>query len=227
MNNNNDRFLSAYNRLDNYLQSIVKTKGHVNMISYLERVLPEKQAAECKTIRQFKNSIESHGVNPGYKKPNVPEEWIKWLLNELEWCKTHRNTISPKLQRLLDKKNHSSNDQHLTPPSKYRTTDNSKDEILTCKGCGSKFYFTVGEQRYYKQKGLNLPSYCSNCREKKKQKQYKSATYTPKACTTCYFFEILSDIWYNGEFYSEFSTCSRCNRPLINDAPCKYWTKGY
>ena len=115
MNNNNDRFLSAYNRLDNYLQSIVKTKGHVNMISYLERVLPEKQAAECKTIRQFKNSIESHGVNPGYKKPNVPEEWIKWLLDELEWCKTHRNTIASKLQQKLDESKNYSNSNEKKP----------------------------------------------------------------------------------------------------------------
>ena len=151
MNNNNDRFLSAYNRLDNYLQSIVKIRGQVNMISYLERILPEKQAAECKTIRQFKNSIESHGVNPGYKKPNVPEEWIKWLLDELEWCKIHRNTIAPKLQKALDFKN---NRQMSSEHPKGRFVPNQKGiksfAIYIVSGGGVGGYFGGYGTSYYK-----------------------------------------------------------------------------
>ena len=102
MANNNARFMAAYNRLDNYLQSLVKTSGHVNMIWYLESISPEQKRSELKTIRQFKNSIKSHGVNPGLKEPIVPEEWIHWLLNELEWCKNNSRVIAPKLQSKLN-----------------------------------------------------------------------------------------------------------------------------
>ena len=30
----------------------------------------------------------------------------------------------------------------------------NKDMILTCQKCRSRFYFTVGEQNFYKQKGV-------------------------------------------------------------------------
>ena len=103
MSTNNDRFLTAYNRLDNYLQSLVVVKGHVNMISYLERISPEKKRAEIKTIREYKNLILSHGVSPGDEKPEVPVTWITWLHNELAWCKRNASVIAPKLQNLLDK----------------------------------------------------------------------------------------------------------------------------
>lgn len=41
------------------------------------------------------------------------------------------------------------------------------DFIIKCKNCGSDFYFTEGEQFFYKQKGLNIPKYCKQCRTKK------------------------------------------------------------
>ena len=102
MINNNARFLSAYNRLDNFLQSIVKTTGHVNMIWYLEKISPEEKRSKIQTVRRFKNVIKSHGVNPGFKEPTVPVEWISWLLSELEWCKKNSKKIAPKLQKELD-----------------------------------------------------------------------------------------------------------------------------
>lgn len=34
------------------------------------------------------------------------------------------------------------------------------DIILTCQKCKSKFYFTIGEQNFYKQNGLNIPKFC-------------------------------------------------------------------
>ena len=105
VNNNNARFLSAYNRLDNFLQSIVKTTGHVNMIWYLEKISPEEKRSKIQTVRQFKNVIKSHGVNPGFKEPTVPVEWISWLLRELEWCKKNSKKIAPKLQKELDSRN--------------------------------------------------------------------------------------------------------------------------
>ena len=43
------------------------------------------------------------------------------------------------------------------------------DKIITCKRCGSQFFFTEGEQRFYKSKGLNIPKYCKSCRGKKSE----------------------------------------------------------
>ena len=99
----NVEFLNAYNRLDNYLNSIVKVPPHTNLISYLERILPEKQRSECKTVREYKNVIESHGVVPGDEKPIVPKEWIKWLNNMLSYCKKNREIIAKKIQSDYDR----------------------------------------------------------------------------------------------------------------------------
>lgn len=98
----NAKFLNMYNRLDNYLQGIVKVSGNVNLISYLERILPEQQRSECKTIREFKNTIESHGVNPGGVKPTVPEEWVKWLHDMLAYCKKNKAEVARKVQSVYD-----------------------------------------------------------------------------------------------------------------------------
>lgn len=98
----NTEFLNAYNRLDNYLQSIVHVPKNTNLISYLERVLPEQQRAECKTIREYKNTIESHGVSPGAVKPTVPKEWIQWLNNTLSYCKKNSNKIAKQIQAAYD-----------------------------------------------------------------------------------------------------------------------------
>ena len=100
--NSNERFLAAYNRLDNFLQSIVRTKYRVNMIWHLEQISPEEKRSKIQTVRQFKNVIASHGVNPGFVAPTVPEVWISWLLGELEWCKKNSARIAPKLQKVLD-----------------------------------------------------------------------------------------------------------------------------
>lgn len=44
-----------------------------------------------------------------------------------------------------------------------------EDITLVCKDCGEEFLFTVGEQEYYKEKGLeNQPKRCLKCRRAKK-----------------------------------------------------------
>ena len=82
----------------------------------------------------------------------------------------------------------------------------ANDIVLSCRKCGSKFYFTKGEQSFYKSKGLNIPKFCKNCRFKSPVK-----TYIPRACSTCYFRDL--------------GVCKRTNTKLINDAPCKHWTR--
>lgn len=44
-----------------------------------------------------------------------------------------------------------------------------KDETIVCKDCGKEFVFTVGEQEFFKEKGLeNKPVRCKECRQAKK-----------------------------------------------------------
>ena len=43
------------------------------------------------------------------------------------------------------------------------------DKTLTCKDCGAEFVFTVGEQEFYKEKGVeNELTRCMSCRRAKK-----------------------------------------------------------
>ena len=92
------------------------------------------------------------------------------------------------------------------------------DKILTCKQCNSKFYFTEKDQRFYKDKGYNLPKLCPNCRKNKNNKP--KSKYVPRACTTCYFRDFKWDAYGRYTYY-----CRRTNKNLVNDAPCKHWTK--
>ena len=45
-----------------------------------------------------------------------------------------------------------------------------KDEVLTCRLCGTSFVFTLGEQNFFKTKSLNKPSRCVQCRAAKRFK---------------------------------------------------------
>ena len=45
-----------------------------------------------------------------------------------------------------------------------------KDLILRCVDCGAEFLFTVGEQEYYKKKGLYPPKRCPFCRKKMRER---------------------------------------------------------
>lgn len=49
-----------------------------------------------------------------------------------------------------------------------------EDIKIVCSDCGKEFLFTVGEQEYYKQKGLlNQPKRCPECRRAKKARMNK------------------------------------------------------
>ena len=44
------------------------------------------------------------------------------------------------------------------------------DRVLRCADCGAEFFFTVGEQRFYAEKGFkNEPKRCKNCKTKRSQ----------------------------------------------------------
>ena len=47
---------------------------------------------------------------------------------------------------------------------------NLEDKELECQVCGNKFVFSVGEQEFFQEKGLqNVPKTCPACREKKRR----------------------------------------------------------
>jgi len=44
------------------------------------------------------------------------------------------------------------------------------DKTLTCRDCGKTFVFTVGEQEFYRSRGLqHEPSRCPECRAAKRK----------------------------------------------------------
>ncbi len=45
------------------------------------------------------------------------------------------------------------------------------DKTLTCRDCGISFKFTVGEQEFYRSRGLrNEPSRCPDCRASRRSR---------------------------------------------------------
>jgi hypothetical protein len=40
-------------------------------------------------------------------------------------------------------------------------------KLLTCIQCNAEFEFTVSEQRYYREKGFDMPKRCPVCRKHK------------------------------------------------------------
>ena len=64
------------------------------------------------------------------------------------------------------------------------------DKTLTCVDCGKGFTFTVGEQEFYKSRGLqNEPSRCPECRSARRQSRYRGYDQPremhPAVCANC------------------------------------------
>lgn len=43
-----------------------------------------------------------------------------------------------------------------------------EEKKIICKDCNNEFIFSVGEQNFYKDKGLSDPIRCKDCRKKRK-----------------------------------------------------------
>lgn len=50
---------------------------------------------------------------------------------------------------------------------------------LVCKDCGKEFDFTVGEQRFYEEKGFAQPIRCKECRDAKKARNLNMEVGAP------------------------------------------------
>jgi len=49
-----------------------------------------------------------------------------------------------------------------------------EDKTIKCQDCGADFIWTVGEQEFYKEKGLQSePKRCPSCRKAKRNKPGK------------------------------------------------------
>ena len=56
-----------------------------------------------------------------------------------------------------------------------------EDQRLTCVNCGEEFLFTVGEQEFYKERGLShAPTRCKRCREQRKGQRPGAAGAPPR-----------------------------------------------
>lgn len=50
---------------------------------------------------------------------------------------------------------------------------------LVCKDCGKEFDFTIGEQRFYEEKGFAQPIRCKECRDAKKARNLNMEAGVP------------------------------------------------
>ena len=61
-----------------------------------------------------------------------------------------------------------------------------QDQTLTCRDCGKQFVWTVGEQKFYQEKGFtNPPSRCPEDRAKKKSDTMGQRRDYPITCSNC------------------------------------------
>jgi hypothetical protein len=47
----------------------------------------------------------------------------------------------------------------------------SKDIYLTCMDCSGEFLYAIGEQRFFRERGLAAPKRCKGCRLERRQKR--------------------------------------------------------
>ncbi len=65
------------------------------------------------------------------------------------------------------------------------------DKILVCRDCNKQFTFTIGEQEFYAQKGLqNEPRRCPECRSVRRRAVAGTDVAAPRpmfpaVCATC------------------------------------------
>lgn len=53
-----------------------------------------------------------------------------------------------------------------------------EDKKIVCRNCGTEFIFTVGEQKFYEEKGFAEPVRCKECRNKRKAEKEQSVEKT-------------------------------------------------
>lgn len=68
------------------------------------------------------------------------------------------------------------------------STGTLRDKTLKCRECGSTFVFTVGEQTFFREKGLlNEPQRCPSCRAARRRERSGAGAREmhPVVCAEC------------------------------------------
>lgn len=78
-----------------------------------------------------------------------------------------------KTRRMRDDREYENNysptwDPPASSEKEPASNNEPKDETKNCKDCGNPFQFTVGEQRYYRERDFKPPVRCPECRKVRK-----------------------------------------------------------
>lgn len=167
----NKKFKTMYNRLDNYLKNLTRVRDDINLISYFERILPEKKQSELKIIRQFKNLVESHGVTVRGATPVAPKEYTIWLENSLNWCKANESWVKRKLTEILPDKYKSRNSGIKNNNNKVNVYKYEKTE-----SCQDYFRRMYGYDKSYDEPLTGFAKEVES--ELKRQRRFRNNTYS-------------------------------------------------
>lgn len=61
-----------------------------------------------------------------------------------------------------------------------------EDKTIVCKDCSKEFIFSVGEQKFFAEKGLkNLPARCPDCRKARRAQEEEDVRKFEISCAQC------------------------------------------
>lgn len=156
----NKKFKDAYNRLDRYLKVICNASEKSNLIGLYEKTLPEKKRSELKSIREFKNMVESHGVSVGGCEPICPNTYTIWLLNELDYCKKNKNIVAKKIKAIIALKDKNKSAQSKLSSNPYNDYYNKmygydKSTANSLSYIGKEIKYELRKQRKFNRKSYD------------------------------------------------------------------------
>ena len=61
----------------------------------------------------------------------------------------------------------------------------AKEEIRICEGCSKQFLIIPPEQDFYKKKGLQMPTCCPECRQKRRLSLRNERNLYKRKCNKC------------------------------------------
>jgi hypothetical protein len=122
----------------------------------------------------YKDWIRKQQLKSGISKSTCTKTWMIQQIRDLQQRRPalvgqqHRHQTGPMATEGKQPKT-----QRPGPRSVVETTGPELQDIqLECRECKAKFTFEVGEQQFYKQKGLaRQPMRCESCRSKAREKR--------------------------------------------------------
>lgn len=90
------------------------------------------------------------------------------------------------------------------------------EKTIICKDCGKSFTLSIGEQKFYEEKGLSHPIRCKDCRLKrkasfeKKEETVKETSSTKKTMTQKEIEDILKQWKENTVYFKDVPKGHNC-----------------